>query len=177
MLGSVSADVRKELLSDLEAHVRDGIAEPGGDDEHARLTKVLDQLGDPREFLAPLVAEAVLKRPRPVSKVFLPVQAILVAAHGGIRHMAVATSHLVALVAGAALALAGTMRLVRPAAAGVFRLDADTIQIRVLGLQGGDGVQLLPVWVAALLALAGLGIAAWSVSRSRRQLVRFLARS
>ena len=175
MLGSVSAEARKELLSDLEAHVRDAVAEAPGEDELAKLTAVLAQLGDPREFLAPLVAEAVFKRPRAGSKLLAPVQALLVALHGGARQAAVAAGHLISFIVGAALALMGAMRLVLPDGAGVFRLDADTIQVRLLGLDGGAGVQILPAWLAVLCAVAGLAIAAWSLDRSRRQLITFFA--
>lgn len=175
MLGSVSAEARKELLSDLEAHVRDAVAETPGDDELAKLTAVLAQLGDPREFLAPLVAEAVFKRPRAGSKLLAPLQALLVAVHRGACHAAVAAGHLISFVIGVGLALLGAMRLVLPDGAGVFRLDADTIQVRLLGLDGGAGVQVLPVWIAVLCALAGLALAAWSLDRSRRHLVTFFA--
>jgi hypothetical protein len=172
MLGSVASGVRTELLSDLEAHVRDAVAEAPGDDEFAKVSGVLAQLGDPREFLAPLVAEAVFKRPRPVSRLLAPVQAVLVAAHGGARQATAAAGRLIVFAIGGALAVMGAMRLALPEGAGVFRLDADTIQVRLLGA----GVQMLPAWLAILLALAGLAAAAWALDRSRRQLVAFFTR-
>jgi len=64
MLSSVSASVRRELLEDLTAHVRDVLEnDKTAATEYERLDAALQRIGDPKEFLAPLLAEAVFRNP------------------------------------------------------------------------------------------------------------------
>src|SRR5687767_14533852 len=67
MLSSVSLGVRRELLDDLARHVRD-LVDHGQDgaSEFERLQAALERMGDPREFLTPLIGEAIFRDPRDV---------------------------------------------------------------------------------------------------------------
>lgn len=62
MLSSLAHGVRKELLQDLCSHVQDAISEnDGAADEFERVTAALNDIGDPKDFLEPLIADAVFR--------------------------------------------------------------------------------------------------------------------
>ena len=61
LLSPLSGEVRRDLLEDVDTHVRDAMLEFHDGNETDRLKQVLDSLGDPQEFLEPMLAEAIFK--------------------------------------------------------------------------------------------------------------------
>jgi hypothetical protein len=173
MLSSVSASVRRELLDDLAAHVRDLVAHgEDGAGEYERLQAALDRIGDPREFLAPLVGEAIFRDPRRDVGLGQAGRAVLSLLSRGWRLAWRSASTLLAVLLGALATVVGFGSLLKPDAVGLFRVGADDIYLRLLGGQGG--VPLFRPWFAlGLLALAVVSIAfAWR--QARRLVVEIL---
>ena len=166
MLSSVSGDVRRELLDDLASHVRDLVVH-GQDDatEYERLRAALERMGDPREFLAPLVGEAVFRDPRRDVGFGQAGRAMLSLLSRGWRLAWRSASSLLAALLGALATLVAFGSLLDPEAVGLFRLGPDDIHLRLLRGQGG--VPLFAPWLAiGLLALAAASIAyAWRQAR------------
>lgn len=170
MLSSVSGSVRRELLDDLAAHVRELVThgeDEGG--EYERLTAALDRMGDPREFLAPLVGEAIFRDPRRDIGFGQTGRAMLSLLSRGWRLAWRSASTLLAALFGALAMVVAFGSLLYPEAVGLFRTGPDDIQLRLLGSPGG--VPLFTPWFAiGLLALAAASLAfAW---RQARRLVR-----
>lgn len=174
MLGSVSAPARHEILADLESHVREALQRSQGGDEHARLMAALERIGDPREFLEPLVAEAVFRRPRSANTAVLAWQALLLGAQRGVQDLTRAVGLIALGLFGVAAIVLGVRTLMASERAGVFLLDQDTIQVRLLGAAGAAGVQLLPAWGAVLVAVVGVGLTTLSIRSLRRLVVALL---
>ena len=166
MLSSVSGGVRRDLLEDLTAHVRDLVAlGPDGASEYERLRAALERMGDPREFLAPLVGEAIFRDPRRDVGFGQAGRAMLSLLSRGWRLAWRSASALLAALLGALAALVAFGSLLDPQAVGLFRLGPDGIQVRLLG--GQRGVPLFTPWFAiGLLALAAASMAfAWRQAR------------
>lgn len=166
MLSSVSGGARRELLDDLAAHVRDMVAHGrDGAGEYERLKAALDRMGDPREFLAPLVGEAIFRDPRRDVGFGQAGRAMLSLLSRGWRLAWRSASTLLAAFLGALAILVAFGSLLDPEAVGLFRLGPDDIHLRLLGGQGG--VPLFTPWFAiGLLALAAASMAfAWRQAR------------
>lgn len=166
MLSSVSGGVRRDLLEDLTAHVRDLVAlGPDGASEHERLQAALERMGDPREFLAPLVGDAIFRDPRRDVGFGQAGRAMLSLLTRGWRLAWRSASALLAALLGALAALVAFGSLLDPQAVGLFQLGPDDIQLRLLG--GQRGIALFTPWFAiGLLALAAASMAfAWRQAR------------
>jgi hypothetical protein len=168
MLSSVSRSARRELLEDLAAHVREMVADgPEGAGEYERLEAALHRMGDPRDFLAPLLGDAILRDPsRDVGLAQRGRAMLPLLAHGS-RVTWHSASTLAAAILGALAMLIAFSSLLHPDAVGLFRLGPDDIQLRLPGSSGG-GVPILTPWFAiGLIALsAALMAFAWRQART-----------
>jgi hypothetical protein len=166
MLSSVSGGVRRELLDDLAAHVRESVAHGAdGAGEYERLRVALDRIGDPREFLAPLIGEAIFRDPRRDIGFGRTGRAMLSLLSRGWRFAWRSTSVLLAALLGALAILVAAGSLLDPAAIGLFRIGPDDVQLRLLG--GRGGVPIFGPWLPiGLIALATLSMVfAWRQAR------------
>jgi hypothetical protein len=173
MLSSVSSAVRRELLEDLTAHVRDLVAagEPGAG-EHERLRAALDRIGDPREFLGPLVGEAIFRDPRRDVSFGQTGRAMLSLLSRGWRLAWRSACTLLAALLGALAVIVAAGSLLAPEAVGLFRLGPDDIHLRLLGGQGGTPM-FAPWFAIGLLALAA-GSMAFAWRQARRLMLEML---
>jgi len=167
MLSSVSRSVRRELLEDLAAHVREMVTDgPEGADEYERLQAALHRMGDPRDFLAPLIGDAILRDPGRDVGLAQRGRAILSLLARGSRVTWRSASTVIAAVLSALAMFIAFGSLLHPEAVGLFRLGPDDIQLRLLGSSGG--VPMFTPWFAiGLIALsAALMVFAWRQART-----------
>lgn len=142
---------RDDLIDDLDAHVREALqADADNTSEHARVAGVIAQLGPPETQYQALASPSE----RPGARTW---------AEGA---WAVLT-YAMAFGGGALLALMAFLRLVAPAAAGVFESAAGQYQVRLLGLGPEAGEQILPIWMAFLLVFIGGAGAGWGFEKLR----------
>lgn len=176
VLSPVATPVRRELLDDLKAHVQDILAnEKAEGDELARLNAALERVGNPKEFLAPLIADAVFKLPPQQRNIGMAYRTLrLYAARGTtylLRSLALAT----VAATGVVTTLAALNSLLRPDRAGLFQISGDEWQVRVMGFGEAAGEQMLAPWMALVLIAAGLAILVWTARRIRRMLMELIA--
>ncbi|HEX8641112.1 MAG TPA: hypothetical protein VF704_08130 [Allosphingosinicella sp.] len=166
MLSSVSPAVRRELLDDLAAHVCDLVAEgPRDAAEHERLQAALDRMGDPREFLAPLIGGAIFRDPRRDVGLGQTGRAVLSLLARGWRVGWRSALVLGAALCGAVALLVAVGAVLDPDSVGLFRLGPDDVQLRLVGGEGGVPL-FLPWFAMVLIALAALSMAfAWRQAR------------
>lgn len=174
----LAAPVRKELIGDLQAHVRDILAnEKIAGDEFARLQAALDRVGNPKEFLAPLLADAVFKAPPQHGSFSMTTRALSLYASRGTSYLIRTLGLLAAAASGFVVALAALNSLVRPDHAGLFRIGEDEYQLRVMGLGDIGGEQLLAPWMAVALIAIGAAVLWWTARRVRRMLLELIAQA
>jgi hypothetical protein len=168
-LSSLSPGVRRELVEDLSAHVRAVLTNDGSSASEAeRLNAALRQLGDPKEFLAPLIAEAVFRDPARDTGPVAALRSLAAHAARGWRFFRASATVAAASILAAGMLIVGAGSLIRPGSIGVFRLSPDEYQMRLFG---GDGGQLvLWPWLGLSLAAFG-GVVAWLAWRRARSLV------
>lgn len=173
MLSSVSSSVRRELLDDLGAHVRDMVAHgPDGAGEHERLQAALDRMGDPREFLAPLMGEAIFRDPRRDVGFGQAGRAMLaLLSRGWGLAWRSSAALLAAFLGGLAILVAGGS-LLDPGKVGLFRLGPDEVQLRLLGGQGGE--PLFAPWLAIGLVMVAAGLMAFAWRQARKMVLEIL---
>lgn len=178
VLSPLSTGVRRELIADLKAHVQDILSnEPLEGDELARLHAALARVGNPKEFLAPLLADAVFKAPPAFGGLAMTARTLSLYAARGTTYFLRAAGLVLAAAAGLCIALASLNSIFRPQSAGLFHLGGDEVQLRVLGLGATGGQQLLEPWMAALLVLAGIALVFLSAKRARRMLLELIAQA
>jgi hypothetical protein len=176
VLSPLSATVRRELLSDLKDHVRDILAnETGEGGELARVRAALERVGNPREFLAPLLADAVFRAPPRIMSVGATYEALTLYASRGWRYLTGGVALVFTVFASGAIALAAFNSLLRPDHAGIFLLPNEEIQIRVMGFSSSSGEQILAPWMALIVIVLGLVLLAWTTACMRRMLMELIA--
>jgi hypothetical protein len=123
-------------------------------------------VGDPREFLAPLIDEAVFRVPHRDVGLANAVHALMSLVARGWRLSLRASAVMLAALLGAVALLISIGSLVRPENIGVFSIGADEIQIRILGGQGGAPV--LAPWLSLGVFVLGAALmcAAWRGARA-----------
>ena len=106
VLSPLSATVRRELIGDLKAHVEDILANESLDgDEAARLGAALGRVGNPKEFLAPLLAEAVFRAPVQHGSLGMTYRMLALYAGRGTAYFLRTFGLIIAAAAGGAIAL------------------------------------------------------------------------
>lgn len=176
VLSPLSATIRQELIEDLKSHVREILAiEPNEGDELTRLKAALARVGEPREFLAPLLADAVFRAPPQTGSLKMAYNTLTLYAARGTTYALRALALVVVAAMGTAVGLAALNSLLRPDRAGLFATDADTYQLRILGLSPGTGDQLLAPWMALLLIIIGAALVVWTAARVRKMLLELIA--
>jgi hypothetical protein len=178
VLSPLAPAVRRELIDDLKTHVRDILAnEPATGDELSRLNAAFDRIGNPKEYLAPLLADAVFRTPPRFSSVGMTARTLLLYAASGAGY-AVQTLWLTLTgMLGFCLALASLNSLARPDRAGLFLIAPDEYQLRLLGIGQTAGQQLLEPWLAILLIIAGAALVTIAARGARRVLFKLIAQT
>jgi hypothetical protein len=178
VLSPLAAGVRRELIADLKAHVQDILSnEPLEGDEHARLSAALERVGNPKEFLAPLVADAVFKATPTFGGLSMTTRTLSLYAARGTMYALRAFGLVLIAAAGVCFALASLNSFFRPTSAGLFQLRGDEIQLRVLGLGATGGQQLLEPWMAAILVAIGIALILFAAWRVKRMLLELIAQA
>ena len=178
VLSPLAAPVRKELIGDLQAHVQDILAnEKTGGDEFVRLQAALDRVGNPREFLAPLLADAVFKAPPQHGSFAMTYRILSLYASRGTSYLFRTLGLLLAAASGLVVALAALNSLLRPDRAGLFHRGEDEYQVRVMGFGDAGGEQLLAPWMAVALIAIGAALLWWTARRVRRMLLELIAQT
>ena len=176
VLSPLSASVRRELIDDLKSHTLDILANEAAElDEFTRLTTALNRLGHPKEFLAPILAEAVFRAPAQNGNLSMFYQTLRLYAARGTLNLLRAVGLVTAGMAGLAVSVAALNSLLRPDRAGLFLQGGDEYQLRVLGLGTSGGEQLLAPWMAVAMIVIGLALLAWSARGARRMLIELIA--
>lgn len=175
-MSPLSSSVRRDLIDDLQAHVRDVLANDRTQgDEFARLQAALARVGNPKEFLAPLVAEAVFRAPPQHGSLAMAYRTVTLYASRGTSYFLRALGLVLAAAAGVVLALAAFSSLLRPDRAGLFQIGNDEYQLRVFGFAPGTGEQLLASWMAVIIIAIGIVVVAWTARAARKMLMELIA--
>lgn len=160
MLGGVARGVRRQLMEDLTAHLVELVehADPTLP-ECVRVDAAIARIGDPREFLAPLVADAVLS----VQAQRTGWRTVAYAAMRGGRRLGEAVSIALSFAIGAMLGVAAAGALILPQRIGLFHLAGDEYQLRLFGLSGDTGTPVLFPWFSLLGLIVGAALifASW----------------
>lgn len=176
VLSPLPGPVRRELIADLKAHVQEVLDHgPQEGDELQRLEAALGRAGNPKEFLAPLVAEAIFRAPPRYGDAGMMLRTVSLYAARGTSYFARALGLILAAAVGGCVGLASLNSLFRPESAGLFLVGDDEYRLRLLGLGESAGRQLLEPWAAVLLVALGLAAVWWSLRRARRMLMELLA--
>lgn len=134
--------VRRSLISDLRAHVTEALArEPAEGNEAERLERVLIRVGDPVQFLRPLLEDA---------------SRLTATRRKRLRPFGMAAAALLSGALGVGLTVFGGAALACPRSVGLFQVGADQYQVRLLcGVTAGAplGAPWLPIASLAVGAL------------------------
>lgn len=170
MLGGVAADIRRQLLEDLSAHVRDTVEHAPKDvPEFERVEAALARIGEPREFIAPLLADAILDAKRRVGA-HAGWRAMLHSAGLGGKYLLRSASIVATAIVGALMVGVAIGGVLRPDLIGVFRLGRDEIQLRLFGLSGDAGTPVLYPWLGFAFG-AGGALLLWLAWRRMRRIL------
>lgn len=172
MLGSVSPKVRRELIDELAMHVRDIVEHSPEGDEAERVNAALARVGDPLDFLTPLVGEAVLRQPHQNVGASQAWRVIFVTAANGSALAASAVWIAVMALFAAMMLLVSLGSLVRPENIGLFLIGADDYQLRLLG--GVGGTPVFAPWLGLMMLCAGLFIGRLALHASRRLALKII---
>ena len=140
--------VRKEILDDLTLHVTETMARQDAElGEVERLNHALERLGDPAQFAAPL----------------LGAQTKTSSKDGILRRSVKLGVSVLCVALGGFLVFFGVLSLIYSQSVGVFHLEADHFQIRLM-VGSTEGARFLFPWIglASLAIGAGLSWGGWN---------------
>ena len=173
MLGAVSPKVRRELIDELAMHVREIVEHTSEGGEADRVNAALARVGDPMDFLTPLVGDAVLRQPHQNVGAAQAWRVVFAAAaHGSAMAANAAWIAVMAFVASM-MFLVSLGSLVRPENIGLFLIGPDDYQLRLLG--GDGGTPVFAPWLGLALLCAGLFIGRIALQGARRLTLTILA--
>jgi len=158
LLSGLPAKVRRDLEAGLDEHLLEVFEHSPAGDEHDRLKAALERLGDPRDFLSPLIGDALLKLGNNRNGPSALLSNMLALAGSGARTMAVLSLNLFLGASGFVMTVFSLTVTFRPGRAGVFQIGPDSYQIRIVGWPTED-VSVLPIWGGLLIGVAGIGLA------------------
>jgi hypothetical protein len=157
LLGSLPSRTRKVLMSDLDDHLAEVLDHLDISNEDERLQTALKRLGDPRDFLAPLVGDALFGGEQSDDGFMAMVSNAVALAMSGAKSVTLLGINLVLGFIGSGMILFCLTTLTRPGRAGVFEIAADQYQGRIWGYPTEDP-SLLPVWGSLLIGVLGIAI-------------------
>lgn len=150
----LSADDRKDLLLEINSHIFEALERKGSGDESETLLNTLEALGEPSDYLAPMVAEKKLKQ---ATRTFNPLhvlQALILNVRNGVAYLLVGFLYLLLFV----FVFLFFAKIASPDTVGMFFDDQGYFQ--VLGwandtsnLHEKMGYWLLPFLVVATIVL------------------------
>lgn len=172
MLSGVARGVRRQLMEDLTAHLAELVAHADPSlPESVRVDAAIARIGDPREFLAPLVADAVLS----ASAQRTGWRTVAYAALRGGRRLGEAVSIALSFSVGASLSIAAAGAFIVPQRIGLFYISGDEYQLRLFGLAGNEGTPVLYPWFSLSGVIIGAALIYASWRRTRRLAADILA--
>jgi hypothetical protein len=157
LLGSLPPRTRRVLMLDLDDHLAEVLDHLDITDENERLRAALQRLGDPRDFLAPLVGNALFGDEQSDDGFMAMVSNAAALAMSGVKSVILLGINLVLGFIGSGMILFCLTTLMRPGRAGVFEIGADQYQGRIWGYPTEDP-SLLPVWGSLFIGILGIAI-------------------
>jgi uncharacterized membrane protein len=176
VLDSLPKDAREDLIAELTAHAGEiALHAAPGMSEVEQADEIIARIGDPREFLAPLIADAVFRTAHPIS-LGLIIDVFRLYAGRGIGHLSGAVLTVGIGVLGLASCVAAIGSMFAPDRVGVFRMENGGIRLPILGdvARYGNGTQLLTPSAALLLLVCGLFLCWASLRVTRRAVVKLI---
>jgi len=156
LLSAVPRKVRRELETELDEHLFEIYEHTPGQTEIERLQASFRRLGDPRDFLTPLIGAALFNRAAEPRGAWALLGNLAAMAQAGLRNAGLLVLNAVIGLTGAGLVFFALAVFLRPGMAGVFP-EGDGVQVRIFGWPTDD-VSVLPIWGAVLIGLAGAGL-------------------
>lgn len=157
ILAGLPRSVRTGLANDLDDHLLEIYHHIEGADEHARLQSALTRLGDPSEFLAPLVGEALFERQTRPDSLMTSIRQGAALAMSGATNLSLLVVNMIFGAAGLVLTLIGLGTLARPGRSGVFEIAPGEFHARIWGAVTEEQ-SILPLWGGLLIMLSGLAV-------------------
>ncbi|KCZ84537.1 hypothetical protein HAD_02620 [Hyphomonas adhaerens MHS-3] len=157
LLSDLPAAVRRELETGLDDHLAEVFDHIPGADDHERLKVALERLGDPRDFLAPLIGDVLLSQSGGTARPSALVSNMFALATSGAKSLVTLAFNAFLGVTGAIMLIFSVAFFLRPGMAGVFPTGEDGYQVRIMGWPT-DEVSVLPVWGTLVIGLVGLGL-------------------
>ncbi|WP_341711373.1 hypothetical protein [Erythrobacter sp.] len=167
ILGALPRLDRHEIITDLEAHVADRMAHCTAPTEMGRLREALSQLGEPRDYLGPLV-EPMLERHHGVARLLGRILAPLLPARRMIDETVMLAGNMLALALGVVVLVLGVGGVLAPSRFGIFRLGPDEFLVSFLGRIVPGATNALP-WPAYLVMAAAALVMTIGVAKGLRR--------
>lgn len=145
---------RKELLIDLEAHLADSLIANAQGTEMERLQCALARLGQPEEYLRPLLADDLIDRGTRTYAPLTIIRGLFHAVLAGLRRAAIACGFSLGYLCLAIFVAIAVLKPVWRDHVGVFQGENGTIRAGIFSLSGSDH-DMLGWWttpIALLLA-------------------------
>lgn len=175
LLGALPPRTRQALMSDLDDHLAEVLDHLDIANENERLQLALERLGDPRDFLAPLVGDALFRGDQSPEGLKAIASNAIALAMSGVKSLVLLGINTVLAILGSGMLVFCMTLLLRPGLAGVFKVDSGEYQARLWGYPTAEP-SLLPVWAALFLGVLGVAILylvqKWIRSAARQLIAR-----
>jgi hypothetical protein len=150
ILKKVKSVYKNDIITEIQSHILDGFNEIEIKDETGRLKKAMENLGDPSDFLMPLIAEKYLTDASTNYKPMLIVKGLFYYIKSGFRQFLKGMIYVTGYAFVVGFALVAVLKIIQPDRVGFFISKAGTINIGFVDDISKVDRELLGYWIIPL---------------------------
>jgi uncharacterized membrane protein len=156
ILKKVKTSYRKDIITEIQSHILDGFSELKLKNETERLKKAIKNLGDPSDFLMPLIAEKYLNDASSNYKPMFIAKGLYYYIKSGFRQSLKAMIYITGYILVGGFALVAVLKIFQPKRVGFFLSEAGSINIGFVEKTVMVNRELLGFWIIPLALIMSL---------------------
>ena len=146
---------QKEIIMELESHIYDSFNEEKGSDQTANLLNVLDRLGQPEEFLKPLISKKLILRGTSTYSILKILQGLYYNIYTTIPNLIISVIFTIGYIFVFTLFIMAFLKIFFPAHIGYFSYADGSRTFGIISDTTGAS-ELLGYWIIPLCLVTGI---------------------
>jgi len=158
ILKKVKSVYKNDIITEIQSHILDGFNEIELKDETKRLKKAIENLGDPSDFLMPLIAEKYLTDASINYKPMFIIKGLFYYINSGFRQFMKGMIYVTGYTFVVGFALVAALKIFQPNRVGFFISKAGTINIGFVDDISKMDRELLGYWIIPLALIISIAL-------------------
>jgi hypothetical protein len=156
ILKKVKSGYKNDIITEIQSHILDGFSELKLKNETERLNKAIENLGDPSDFLTPLIAEKYLTDASANYRPMFIAKGLFYYLKSGFRQFLKGMIYVTGYIFIIGLALVAILKIFIPSKTGFFVSKTGTINIGLVSDISNVDRELLGYWFIPLALIMSI---------------------